>query len=230
MGIIDSFIQEQNVQEHWIIEPHLDVYTKMFDDGWHLKPNVRILYGDWQWYFKYLPKFDGIFLDTWEEAAYWFLENAHEKLTPNGIFSFFNNPHNDFDGLHMIKSNYDICKSWGDIEFEEVIIDKIDLESNHYWESSWKKYYCPIIKKKKTEEMTNSKEWVKNPSHYGGVENPYEVIKVCESWELDKDAYLFNVVKYVARAGKKDPTKEMEDLKKAAFYLDRKIKNLEKKG
>ena len=56
MGIIDSFIQEQNVQEHWIIEPHLDVYTKMFDDGWHLKPNVRILYGDWQWYFKYLPR------------------------------------------------------------------------------------------------------------------------------------------------------------------------------
>jgi len=45
---------------------------------------------------------------------------------------------------------------------------------------------------------------------------------------LDFDAYLFNVVKYVARAGKKDDTKELEDLKKAAFYLDRKIKNLEK--
>ena len=28
--------------------------------------------------------------------------------------------------------------------------------------------------------------------------------------------------------GKKDQTKELEDLKKAAFYLDRKIKNLEK--
>jgi hypothetical protein len=39
---------------------------------------------------------------------------------------------------------------------------------------------------------------------------------------------LFNVVKYVARAGKKDPAKELEDLKKAAFYLDRKIKKLEK--
>ena len=66
------------------------------------------------------------------------------------------------------------------------------------------------------------------PKYYGGVDNPYEVIKVCEAWELDKDAYLFNVVKYVARAGKKDETKELEDLKKAAFYLDRKIKNLEK--
>jgi hypothetical protein len=73
-----------------------------------------------------------------------------------------------------------------------------------------------------------SKEMVNHPNHYGGAENNYEVIKVCEAWDLDKDAYLFNVVKYVARAGKKDSAKELEDLKKAAFYLDRKIKNLEK--
>jgi hypothetical protein len=72
------------------------------------------------------------------------------------------------------------------------------------------------------------KEMVNNPQHYGGVDNPYEVIKVCEAWGLDNDAYLFNVVKYVARDGKKCVTKELEDLKKAAFYLDRKIKNLEK--
>ena len=75
---------------------------------------------------------------------------------------------------------------------------------------------------------TKEKEMVNGPQHYGGKDNPYEVIKVCEAWELDQDAYLFNVVKYVARAGKKDETKELEDLKKAAFYLDRKIKNLEK--
>lgn len=70
---------------------------------------------------------------------------------------------------------------------------------------------------------------VSHPEHYGGKENVYEVVKVCENWGLDKDAYLFNVVKYVARAGKKYPEKELEDLKKAMFYLDRKIKNLEKK-
>jgi len=72
-----------------------------------------------------------------------------------------------------------------------------------------------------------AKEAVKNPAYYGGVNNPYEVIKVCEAWSLDKDAYLFNVAKYIARAGKKDPQKELEDLKKAAFYLNRKIYNLE---
>ena len=74
----------------------------------------------------------------------------------------------------------------------------------------------------------NMSETVNHPSYYGGEDNPYEVIKVCEAWGLNYDAYLFNVVKYVARAGIKIKEKEIEDLKKAAFYLDRKIKNLEK--
>lgn len=76
--------------------------------------------------------------------------------------------------------------------------------------------------------MSDKIEMVNHPSHYGGEDNPYEVIKVCEDWGLDKDAYLFNVVKYVARAGKKNAQKELEDLKKASFYLNRKIQNLEK--
>ena len=70
---------------------------------------------------------------------------------------------------------------------------------------------------------------VNHPQHYKfGDTNQYEVVNVAEAWGLDKDAYLFNVVKYVARAGKKDTDKELQDLKKALWYLDRKIKNLEK--
>jgi hypothetical protein len=65
-----------------------------------------------------------------------------------------------------------------------------------------------------------------HPDYYGGEDNPYEVLKVCEAWGLDKDAYLFNVVKYVARAGKKNPDKEIEDLYKAINYLNFKIKKL----
>jgi hypothetical protein len=64
---------------------------------------------------------------------------------------------------------------------------------------------------------------VNHPAHYGGGDNPYEVIKVAEAWGLDKDAYLFNVLKYIARAGKKEASKELEDLKKGRFYIDRRI-------
>jgi hypothetical protein len=87
---------------------------------------------------------------------------------------------------------------------------------------------CLRIAQELVEKSAVKIETVKNPAYYGGVDNPYEVIKVCEAWGLDKDAYLFNVVKYVARAGKKDPQKELEDLKKAIFYLNRKVENLQK--
>lgn len=61
------------------------------------------------------------------------------------------------------------------------------------------------------------------PLHYGGSKNPYEVFNVLESWGLDKDFYLGNVIKYIARAGKKDPNKTKEDLQKALVYLQRRI-------
>ena len=69
---------------------------------------------------------------------------------------------------------------------------------------------------------------VNAPFHYtsGGV----EVIDALEAWGLDRDFCLGNVVKYVARAGKKDPAKLTEDLKKARWYLDRRIKQLETNG
>jgi hypothetical protein len=65
------------------------------------------------------------------------------------------------------------------------------------------------------------KETVNHPQHYGG-DTTYEVIKVIHAWELDFD--LGNAVKYIARAGKKDKTKELEDLQKAIWYIDSKIK------
>lgn len=67
---------------------------------------------------------------------------------------------------------------------------------------------------------------VNHPGHYGGADNPYEVIKIIEA--LNMDFHLGNTFKYIARAGKKDTDKELQDLKKARFYLDRKISNLEK--
>ena len=72
-----------------------------------------------------------------------------------------------------------------------------------------------------------NKEQVDHPSHYGGENNEYEAIKVIDAWQLGFS--LGNTVKYISRAGKKDPTKDIEDLKKALFYLEHHIKTLEKK-
>lgn len=154
MGIIDSEIQKHMVDEHWIIEPHIDVFTKMMDDGWHLKPNVRILHGDWQWFLKYLPKFDGVYIDTWDEEIYDFLRAAPNYLKPNGVLSFFNNPRGDEKGLHTTQEHYDILTKFGTIDFETIQLEHIDgpeLQTANgwfYWHPDWKTYYCPIVKLK----------------------------------------------------------------------------------
>ena len=75
-----------------------------------------------------------------------------------------------------------------------------------------------------------SKELVSHPDYYGCKDNQYEVIKIAEATGLDKDAYLFNVLKYIVRSGKKDDNPPVQDLKKALFYLDRRIKIIEKNG
>lgn len=67
------------------------------------------------------------------------------------------------------------------------------------------------------------KENINHPHYYGGIENPYEAIKVIEAWELGFN--LGNVVKYVSRAGKKDLEREVEDLEKALWYLTREVEN-----
>ena len=64
------------------------------------------------------------------------------------------------------------------------------------------------------------------PNHYGGKDSTYEVFNVLEAWKLDKDFYLGNVLKYLARAGKKSKTTEKEDLQKALVYLQRRIDKL----
>ena len=61
---------------------------------------------------------------------------------------------------------------------------------------------------------------VNHPSHYKQY-NGFEVIDITEQLNFNRG----NAVKYILRAGFKDD--EMEDLRKARFYIDREIKRLE---
>ena len=74
-------------------------------------------------------------------------------------------------------------------------------------------------------------EYVNHPAHYGGESNPYEAIKVIEAWGLNFN--LGSVLKYISRAGKKPNGREeknsyLEDLRKAAWYLNREVSRLER--
>ena len=66
------------------------------------------------------------------------------------------------------------------------------------------------------------KEMVDHPSHYNqGI----ETIEYIESWSMNFNTG--NVIKYVTRAGYKD--NQLEDLKKAMWYLQREIDRIENK-
>jgi hypothetical protein len=67
-----------------------------------------------------------------------------------------------------------------------------------------------------------NKNMVNHPVHYGGENNIYEAIKVIDNWKLGFS--LGNAIKYISRAGKKNTNKEIEDLKKAIWYIEHHIK------
>jgi len=71
---------------------------------------------------------------------------------------------------------------------------------------------------------TKTPDLVNSPSHY--TDGKIEVIDFIEDKQLTY--HLGNAVKYISRAGKKDPAKHIEDLQKAAWYLNREIQRLSK--
>ena len=64
---------------------------------------------------------------------------------------------------------------------------------------------------------------VNHPDHYN--HGKIEVVDFIEDQHLG--FHLGNAVKYISRAGRKDPARTVEDLRKAAWYLNRQIERLE---
>jgi len=88
-----------------------------------------------------------------------------------------------------------------------------------------------------TWSITNDAEWggelvdpekviendnIDYPSHYTAYKG-IEVIQLTEQLNFNRG----NAVKYIARAGLKNPDTELEDLKKAAWYINREIARIE---
>ena len=102
------------------------------------------------------------------------------------------------DNCPIVKSGWDICEDKNTNTFTEEELDKA-IEMLSVPEND------PI-----------------NPKHY--TDGNIEVIDFIDDKKLG--FCLGNVVKYVARAGKKNPDKEIEDLEKAEWYLKHYIEKL----
>lgn len=92
---------------------------------------------------------------------------------------------------------------------QEIEVNESDLKDSEIYEK--------VEEKKEVEN-----DPVNHPSHY--VDGNIEVMDFIEDKQLN--FARGNVIKYVSRAGKKDPNKELEDLKKSMWYLNREIERL----
>lgn len=71
-------------------------------------------------------------------------------------------------------------------------------------------------------EDVGKEDVVNHPSHY--TDGKIEVIDFIEDKQLG--FCLGNACKYISRAGKKNKDKEIEDLEKAIWYINRRIKEI----
>ena len=83
-----------------------------------------------------------------------------------------------------------------------------------------------MIKQKAAIGPVKVNDPVNHPSHY--TSGSIEVIDFIEDQKLTY--HLGSAMKYICRAGKKDPTKTVVDLQKAVWYINRYIGLLEQEG
>lgn len=83
---------------------------------------------------------------------------------------------------------------------------------------------CPVNENTQAHENTRMNDPVNHPAHY--TSGKIEVIDFLEDQKFP--FHLANAVKYISRAGKKDPEKTVQDLEKAIWYINRYIGLLQK--
>lgn len=156
-----------------------------------------------------LPNGSGAERMTYDPTGWWLLDGDDEYwvYTAEEIGRVVGTP-----GSRMVAypvgDPYVICdKTDYEYEFEDnaiVIKERVDR-------------FKPTVP---WQERALSSDSVSHPPHYAnGWSNGAEVIDLTEHLSF----CLGNVVKYVCRAGRKDPDKYVEDLEKARWYLDREI-------
>lgn len=145
LGLVDTFIEEHNPKSHTVIECHPDVLRYMKDNGWYDKVNV--IEDEWQNVIKTLPKYDGIYFDTWNDTEsnfkFGMLKHLNDLLKVGGIFSFWNNTDTETDAKEYLPNNFKVIHKEFDVD-----IPKEQYLSGHTYISPELKYVSlPIITK-----------------------------------------------------------------------------------
>lgn len=141
--------------------------------------------------------------------------DLYETVYKNKVFRFFKeelDPVEDIDDSNKIESLDKSASHTEEPSTESRPEQGIKLITEPRWEG-------------KEVHIESPYDVVNKPIHYHFSE--FEPIKVIQAWDLS--FALGNVVKYIARAGRKDSSKLIEDLEKAKKYLEFEIEHLRNK-
>lgn len=108
----------------------------------------------------------------------------------------------------MIRNDFNEIGNYPKEYFQVIKGDELDVDLSS-------KYHITTYDKEATGKVEH--ENVDHPNHYN--KGKFEVIEVIEDWDLN--FHLGNTIKYIARA--KHKGRELEDLEKAMWYLNREI-------
>ena len=116
------------------------------------------------------------------------------------------------------------------IEFDKFPFD-LWVDEDEIWtvkseRIDWVKSEKVDLKEAVKETLSKQDDAVNHPSHY--TSGKIEVIDFIEDQKLSY--HLGNAIKYICRAGKKDPSKTVEDLHKAVWYINRYAELIQKEG
>jgi hypothetical protein len=138
LGLIDNYIQSHKIDEHWIIEAHPGVIKQMKKEEWDKKPNVTCIFDKWQNVYKELPKFDGIYFDTWQESSEDFHKIVEPLLNIGAKYLWFSGqviPNSILKNL--IKKGFKLEET---ITTLEEITKEQKRKGGQYWNSDWKEF------------------------------------------------------------------------------------------
>ena len=147
------------------------------------------------------------------------------------LADYLYNEHNDMEDNNMANEEF-LKKLKNDFSSAFNTAFGLDSKPNNImstdgelkqWQKDIMERDCIMSRAERQEFFKPKNDPVNHPSHY--TDGKIEVIDFIEDKKLN--FHLANAVKYISRAGKKDPSKEIEDLKKARWYLDRYIQKLE---
>lgn len=158
------------------------------------------------------------------------LDDLIDQIT-TCLADYLHNEHNDMEDNNMANEEFQ-KKLKNDFSSAFNTAFGLDSKPNNImstdgelkqWQKDIMERDCIMSRAERQEFLKPKNDPVNHPSHY--ADGKIEVIDFIEDKKLN--FHLANAVKYISRAGKKDPSKEIEDLKKARWYLDRYIQKLE---